>query len=363
MIDFEPTEEQALIIETVRQFAENEIRPKARECEESNALPADVLEAAHELGLVANGLPEEFGGGGEHNAVTSALITEELCWGDLAIGLGILSPSLLGVPVALFGTDEQKSRVLPSLLADNFAPGALAITEPRFDSDPFRPQTTAKRDGGDYLLDGAKAQVPWIDGGSEVLVIAADGDSVEGFLVSRDADGLSVEIEKNMGVQAMPLAELTLSGVRVPASARLGGEAGADIRQLVNRGRVGLAAAAIGMSRAAFEVSRDYAKERETFGAPIATRQAIAFKLADMAIEIDGARMLTWEAAFALDKGEDATRKAALAYNQASKVALQVADDSVQVFGGHGFIRDYMPELYLRNAAGFTSSFESLVLV
>jgi len=363
MIDFEPTEEQALIIDTVRQFAENEIRPKARECEEADALPSDVLDAAHELGLVANGLPEEFGGGGEHSAVTSTLITEELCWGDLAIGLGILSPSLVGIPVALFGTDEQKSRVLPTLLGDRFVAGALAITEPRFDSDPFRPQTTAKRDGDDYLIDGAKAQVPWIDGGGDVLVIASEGEGVAGFLVPRDADGLSVEREKNMGVQALPLSELTLSGVRVPASARLGGEAGADVRQLVNRGRVGLAAAAIGMSRAAFEISRDYAKERETFGAPIATRQAIAFKLADMAIEVDGARMLTWEAAHALDKGEDATRLAALAYNQASKVALQVADDSVQVFGGHGFIRDYLPELFLRNAAGFTSSFEGLTLV
>jgi alkylation response protein AidB-like acyl-CoA dehydrogenase len=172
-----------------------------------------------------------------------------------------------------------------------------------------------------------------------------------------------VEIEQNMGVQALPLAELGLSGVRVPASARLGGDAGADIRQLIARGRVGLAAAAIGMSRAALEIARDYAKERETFGAPIATRQAIAFKIADMAIEIDGARLLVWEAAAALDGGVEATRFAALAYSQARQVALKVADDAVQIFGGYGFIRDYLPEMYLRNAAGFTSSFEALTLV
>jgi alkylation response protein AidB-like acyl-CoA dehydrogenase len=363
MIDFEPTEEQALIRETVRQFAENEIRPRARECDEADALPADVLAASHELGLVANGLPEEFGGGGEPSAVLGCLMAEELCWGDLSIGLGILSPSLLGVPVSTMGTAEQKQRVLPTLTSDSFVPGSLAIVEPRFDSDAYRPHTTAKRDGNEYVLDGAKCQVPWLDGGQEVLVVAAEEGVAQAYLVPRDAAGLDAEIEKNLGTQALPLAELTLSGVRVPAEARLGGEAGADVHALVDRGRVGLAAAALGMSRAAFEVSRDYAKERETFGAPIATRQSIAFKIADMAIEIDGARMLTWEAACAIDQGQPATRLAALAYGQAKKVALQVADDAVQIFGGHGFIRDYLPEMYLRNAGGFISSFEALTLV
>jgi alkylation response protein AidB-like acyl-CoA dehydrogenase len=363
MIDFAPTEEQALVIETVHQFADHEIRPRARESEEASSLPSDVLESAHALGLVANGLPEEYGGGGEPSAILGCLIAEELAWGDLSIALGILSPSLLGVPVANMGTQAQKQQVLPQLTGEHFVPGSLAVLEPRFDSDPFRPQTKAKRDGDEYILDGAKCQVPWQDGGQEVLVIASEGDGLEGYLVSRDAEGLSFEIEKNMGIQALPLAELTLSGVRVPASARLGGEAGADIRQLINRGRIGLAAAAIGMSRAAFEMSRDYAKERETFGAPIATRQAIAFKLADMAIEIDGARLLTWEAACGVDSGQDTTRLAALAYGQAKHTALKVADDAVQIFGGYGFIRDYLPELYLRNAAGFTSSFEMLTLV
>jgi alkylation response protein AidB-like acyl-CoA dehydrogenase len=347
----------------VHQFAENEIRPRARECDEAAARPRDVLDAAHELGLVANGLPEEYGGGGEPSAMLGALVAEELCWGDLSIGLGILSPSLLGVPVARFGTDLQKRRVLGQLTAAAFEPGSLALVEPRFDSDPFRPRTTAKRDGGQYVLEGAKCQVPWIEGGHEVLVVASEEGRSQAFLVERDADGLQVELEKNLGTHALPLAELTLSGVRVGVDARLGGEAGADLHEIVNRGRVGLAAAAVGMSRAAFEVSRDYAKERETFGQPIATRQAIAFKIADMAIEIDGARMLTWEAACAIDAGQEATRFAALAYEQARQTTLRVADDAVQIFGGHGFIRDYLPEMYLRNAGGFISSFEALTLV
>jgi alkylation response protein AidB-like acyl-CoA dehydrogenase len=363
MIDFEPTEEQALVTETVRQFAENEIRPQARECDEAAALPREVLDTAHELGLIANGLPEEYGGGGEPSAVLGVLIAEELAWGDVSIALGILSPSLLGVPVARFGTDEQKRRVLGRLTADTFVAGALAITEPRFDSDPFRPQTTAKRDGAEYILDGAKCQVPWLDGGEEVLVVADDDGDPQAFLVPRGAEGIDVEIEKNLGTHALPLAELGLSGVRVPAEARLGGEAGADLREIVNRGRVGLSAVAVGMARAGFEASRDYAKERETFGQPIASRQAIAFKIADMAIEIDAARMLLWQAACAIDAGEDATRYAALAYEQAKRTALQVSDDAVQVFGGYGFIRDYLPEMYLRNAGGLISSFEALTLV
>jgi acyl-CoA dehydrogenase len=347
----------------VHQFAENEIRPKARECEEANSLPADVLQSATELGLVANGLPEAFGGGGEPSAILGSLIAEELCWGDLSIGLAVLSPSLLGVPTARMGTEAQQKRILPTLTSGTFVPGCLAAVEPRFDSDIFRPQTTAKQDGDAIILDGAKAQVPWIDGGEDMLVTASQDGVLQAFFVPRGADGVSVEIEKNLGTQALPLAEVTLSGVRISAEDRLGGEAGADIRELINRGRVGLASAALGMGRAAFEVARDYAKERETFGAPIATRQAIAFKLADMAIEIDGARMLTWEAAEALDLGQDATRMSVLAYNQAKRVSLKVADDAVQIFGGHGFIRDYLPELYLRNAGGFISSFEALTLV
>jgi len=359
MIDFEPTVEQQLIIETVRQFAENEVRPKTRECDEARQADADVLAGAHELGLVANGLPEAYGGGGEPSAITGCLITEELARGDLALALAILSPGLVGTPVATLGTDAQQAEILPTLTGDAFVPGALAITEPRWDSDPYRPQTTAKLDGDTIVLDGAKAQVPWLDGGRHVIVFASQDGELGAYIVPRDAEGLTAEAERNVGLRGLPTAELTLGGVRVPASARLEG----DVRSVIHRGRIGLAAAAVGMARAAFEVSRDYAKERETFGAPIATRQAIAFKLADMAIEIDGARLLAWEAANDVDTGVDAGRKATLAYNQAKQVALKAADDAVQIFGGHGFIRDYLPELHLRNAVGFTSSFEALTLV
>lgn len=361
MIDFEPSEEQALIIETVRQFAENEIRPHARVADEAGSPPQAILEAAHELGLVANALPEQHGGGGERSALTGVLIAEELGWGDMAIALAILSPGLVGLPVGEFGSESLQAQTLPGLLGDRFEAGSLAIVEPRFDFDVFHPQTTAKADGDEIILDGVKCQVPWLDGGRHVVVIATEADRLCGVVVPRDAPGLSTEPELKMGLCGLPTVELTLSGVRVPKSARLEAD-DAGLRRLIDRGRLAVAATALGTARAAFEVSRDYAKERETFGQPIATRQAIAFKLADMAIEIDGARLLVWEAAAAMDRGDDASRLTTLAYDQTTRITLQVADGAVQVFGGHGYIRDYLPELHLRNVSGL-ASFEALALV
>jgi alkylation response protein AidB-like acyl-CoA dehydrogenase len=362
LIDFEPSEEQQLIVDTVRQFAANEIRPAAHDAAESRKLPEAALGQAHELGLVAHGLDEAHGGGGERSAVTGALIAEELAWGDLAIALAILSPSLTALPVSDFGTDAQKREILPAFTGASFVPGSLALVEPSFRFDPFHPTTRAQRESDGYALSGEKCFVPWLDGDEHVLVIASEEDAPQAFLVPRDAAGLSATPERNMGIDALPTVELALDGVRVPATARLGGDAGIDHHQLVNRGRVGLAATAVGVARAAFEIARDYAKERQAFGAPIATKQAIAFKLADMAIEIDAVRLLVWEAAWCLDRGHDATRETTLASQQASRIALEVADGTVQVLGGYGYIRDYLPEMQLRNARGF-AAFEALTLV
>jgi len=364
MIGFDPTDEQALIVETVRGFVENEVRPRSRECDEAGALAKDVLSQAHELGLVANGLPEEHGGGGQRNAVTSCLIIEELAWGDLALAAGILSPSLLGVPIADFGTEAQQKELLPSLCSDAFEPGCLALVEPRFDFDAAEPQTSARKDGDEYVLVGEKCLVPWLDGSGPALVVASDeaAGSPQLFLVPRAAEGLSVKPEANLGLAGLPTVELSLDGVRINEAAKLGGASGADLSQLIDRGRTAAAAAAVGLARASFELSRDYAKEREAFGVPIATKQAIAFKLADMAIEIDAARLLTWEAAFTLDQGQKATREARLAFDKARRTAIQASDGAVQVLGGHGYIRDYLPEMHLRNAAGL-QSYEALGFV
>jgi alkylation response protein AidB-like acyl-CoA dehydrogenase len=359
MIDFTPSEEQALVVATVRQFAEKELRPLARKCEESGSLPTDLLARAHELGLVASALPAALGGGGERSAVTSALVAEELAWGDLALALAALSPGLGALPIADFGSEAQQRALLPRYLGDAFVPGALAVAEPRVDSDALRPQTRAVRSGNAFVLDGAKCLVPWLPGGGEVIVTASEGDAAQAFVVPRDAAGLHAHRDATMGVCALPLADLTLSGVRVPASARL---ANFDGRRLVARGRVALAACGVGVARAAFEVARDYAKQREAFGSKIAQKQAIAFLLANVAIEIDAARLLVWEAAWGLDHGDVALREATLALSQVKRVALDAADGAVQVLGGHGYIRDYLPELHLRNARGL-SALECVALV
>jgi alkylation response protein AidB-like acyl-CoA dehydrogenase len=362
VFDLEPSEEQSLIVDTVRQFAAEEVRPEARSACEARQLPESVIRDAHRLGLVANALPEEFGGGGERSAVTGALVAEELAHGDLSIALAILSPSLVALPVADFGTDAQRRELLPRFTAEEFVPGSLALVEPDFRFDPYHPATQAKRDGDRFVLDGEKCFVPWLTSETPVLVVASIEDEPAAFLVPRDAEGLTATPERNMGIETLPTAEIVLRGVTVPSSARLGGERGADVGRIVDRGRVGLAAAAVGVARASYEIARDYAKQREAFGAPIATKQAIAFMLADMAIEIDATRLLVWEAAWRLDSGGDASREASLAVQQARRLALGVADGAVQVLGGHGYTREYLPELHLRDARGF-ACFEALTLI
>jgi alkylation response protein AidB-like acyl-CoA dehydrogenase len=358
LIDFQPDEEQELVVETVREFAAHELRPRAREADETRKLPAELLERAHALGLVANALPEAQGGGGQRSALTGVLVAEQLAWGDLALALAILSPGLLALPLAEFGSAEQQLEWLPQLAGAAFTPGALAWVEPRFDSDVYRPATRAQRTHGGWQLDGTKCLVPWLDGLPAVGVVASEGDRLQLFIVPGDAAGLRAVPAGYMGLRALPLVELQLGAVQVPEGARIE----ADLRRVAAQGRVALAACAVGVARAAWELARDYAKQRETFGAPIATRQSIAFMLADMATEIDGLRLLVWEAAWRLDRGLDATAHAALAISQARRVALQCADGSVQIFGGYGYTREYLPELLLRNTAGF-ASFEALALV
>ena len=351
MVDFEPSEEQQLIRDTVREFATEQIRPVARHSDETGAAPEALIQQAWELGLVQNTIPEQYGGhGGSHSATTSALLCEELGWADLSIALHILAPRLIAEPVLDLGSDAQKQAVLPGFTGARFAAGSAAITEPAFNYDVRDMQTTAARANGDIVLNGAKCYVPLAAESEQILVYARGEQGVTAVLVPRDARGLSVgEREQNMGLKGLPTYELQLSDCKVPAANQLQG----DVSVLLNRQRIATAALAVGVARAAFEYARDYAKERKAFGAFIAQKQAIAFMLAEMAIEIDATRLLAWEAAWKLDRGENATREACLARRYAANAALKVTDNAVQVLGGHGYIRDHLVELFLRNARGF----------
>lgn len=365
MAGFEPSEEQKLIQHTIAQFAQEQIRPLSHEADESGEVPADIVQQGWELGLVQSSIPQEYNGFGEtRSIVTEALIAEELAWGDLSIALHLLSPRLLAFPLLEMGTEAQKKRILPAYAGEKFQPGSAAVVEPRFDFDVTDLQVTARSNNGAFVLSGRKCFVPLADQAEQVLVYAQTEDTKTAcFLVERGTAGLQLaEREKNMGIKALATYELTFDDCRVPAEARLGGDAGCDTNRLINYSRVGLAAMAVGVARAAFEYARDYAKDRHAFGVPIARKQAIAFMLAEMAIEIDASRLLTWEAAWKLDRGEDATREAYLAKNYAASMALKVTDNALQVLGGHGYIREHPVELWVRNARGF-ASFDGLVML
>lgn len=355
MISFEPSDEQSAIVEAVRRLVEKEVRPQARPCDLAEKIPPSLLDSANSLGLVMSTIPEEYGGGGEKlSAVTGVLIAEELAWGDLALAIAILSPGLHVTPLVLAGTDAQKSKYLAPFVEERFAPGAVALVEPNFRFDPRKPATTATREGDGYVLEGRKCFVPVLDGNTPFLVFAREGDAVQGFFVPRDTEGLKIETgEKNMGLFALPTAELALDKVRVGAGDRLGGDAGCDFNLLLDRSRTGLSAMAVGVSRAALNYAMEYAKERTAFGVPIATKQAIAFMLAEMAIEVDAARLLVWEAAWRIDEGLDACKAVALARRTTADTALKVTDCAVQILGGHGYIREHLVEQHLRNARGF----------
>jgi acyl-CoA dehydrogenase len=360
MINFELTDEQKMIRETVAGFALEEIRPAARAADESGEISADLVAKAGQLGLVRGAIPEDYGGYGDtRSAVTGAIVAEELACGDLAIALHLLAPRLIAYPVLEMGTEDQRARILADFATDDFAPGAAALVEPRFDFDPIALATTARRDGSGYVIDGAKCIVPLAAKAREILVYAAESPSsgssdVAAFVVPRDTPGLVIsEREKNMGIKALETYELALAGCRVSADMRLGGEQGIDFVRLLAESRVAMAAMATGVARAAYDYARSYAKERKAFGVPIATKQAVAFMLAEMAIEIDASRLLVWEAAARLDKGDSALKESYQARNYAAQSALMVADSALQILGGHGYIREHPVEMWLRNARAF----------
>jgi alkylation response protein AidB-like acyl-CoA dehydrogenase len=363
MVNFKPSDEQELIRETMAGFAREVLRPHAREADERNAVPEDVVQRGWELGLVQSAIPERLGGYGDaRSAVTGALLLEELAYGDLAMTLHLLAPRLVTIPLLVAGTEEQREAWLPRFAGASFAPGAAAFNEPRWDFDPTALQTRAEQRGGEWVLTGEKCLVPLAAQAEALLVYASTADGLAAFVIEPRTPGVTVgERELNMGIKALDTYPVRLEGVRVPAASRLGG-AGVDLQPLVDASRVAVAALAVGVSRAAFDYARDYAKERRAFGAAIAQKQAIAFKLADMAIEIDAMRLLAWEAAWKLDRGEPATREAYLAKSYASHAALTITDNALQVLGGHGYIRDHAVELFLRNARGF-ATFDGLAIV
>lgn len=362
MLDFRPDEEQKMLTETIARLAKDKIRKVYRDAEEEGDIPDDVVQAGWEIGLLPTGIPEEFGGFGEYSSVTGALAFEEFAWGDLAVTLRVMQPNLVAVPIMLCGTTAQKEQYLPQFCDETPPPMTAAIIEPLVKVNPYRLVTTATRDGDDYVLQGTKVYVPAADEAEVFLVYANEDDVTQAYLVPAGTSGLAVgAADKLMGIRALPTHLVTFDNVRIPAANRLGGEMGSDPKLLINHSRVALGAAAVGVARAGYEYALDYAKQRVQFGEPIAHRQSIAFMLADMATEIDEARLLVWETAWLLDQGQDATAEATIMKQQVDRMVVQVADRALQVLGGYGYIREYPVELWLRNARGF-ATFDGLAM-
>ncbi len=357
MISFGPTEEQAVAREALREFAVKAMRPIARECDEASAIPEAFLQSAWELGLTSTQIPEVFGGAGEtRSPVTNALVLEELAYGDASLALAAVAPSLFANALLDHGTDAQRKELLPLFCGERFHAASLALVEPSPAFDVLGMRTKAEPKGDGFVLSGRKSFVPLGDRASHFLVVARSGagfgfEALDAFVVPRDAHGLVFsEVEKNLGLRALATTTLTLDRVEVPGSARLGGEKGIDARRLVNASRAALGAALTGLARAVTEYAIPYAKDRVAFGEAIAKKQAIAFTLADMRIETDAMRHLVWKAASQLEHGTDATKAAQLARDYAAEECMKIADNGVQVLGGHGFIREHPVEMWYRNA-------------
>jgi len=359
MINFELDEEQQLIRDTVVSFARDEVRPHAREADEKGRIPSELVKKGRELGCVQSVIPERFGGfGNAHSAITGAVVAEELAYGDLSIAMHLLAPRLVTVPILELGSATLQKSVLPRFCGERFEPASAAVMEPRMDFDAMAPATTLKRDGDDYTLSGEKCLVPLGNDARQFLVIASlangTGEShPRALVVDRETPGLTVGArERNMGLKALATTRVSFDGCKIPRDQILDGD-DAAIARIANLWRVAQAAMAVGVARAAFDYARDYAKDRRAFGQAIAQKQAIAFMLADMAMEVDAMRLLTWEACWKLDRKEDATREAFLAKRYSADAALKITDNAVQVLGGHGYIRDHLVELFLRNARSF----------
>ncbi|HTY63716.1 MAG TPA: acyl-CoA dehydrogenase family protein [Acidobacteriota bacterium] len=354
MYSFEPTDEQKIIVDAARKLAVKEFRTRMSDADEKSEPASEWMQAGWELGLLQASIPESYGGYGEHSALTSALATEELAWGDLSATLALTAPNLIALPILHCGTEEQKKEMLPHFCGDSYVYGSAALMEPRLDFDPNALQTTATKKDGKYILSGAKCNVPFAAESEWILAYASCEGKCQGFLLPKGIPGLIVkEREKNMGMRAFPMYAVELQECIVDARQRLGGDAGCDYQLLLNSSRTALSAMAVGVARAAYEFALDYAKNRKAFGEMIAQRQSIAFMLSDMITDIEAARMMVWEAAWRLDEKKDATHEAYLALNFAGDMSVMAADRAVQILGGYGYIRDFPVELYLRNARGF----------
>jgi alkylation response protein AidB-like acyl-CoA dehydrogenase len=355
LFDVTPDDEQQMFQEAGRSFAEEKVRPAALEADADCSTPPELLAQAAELGVNMLGVPEELGGVvHEQAAVTSVLIGEALAHGDLGIAYAALAPGAVATAIGHWGSAEQEATYLPAFTGEDVPAAALAILEPRPLFDPLRLETKARRDAGDWVLDGVKSLVARAADCELFLVAAEAGEGPALFVIEPGAEGLSVEAEPAMGLRPAATGRLLLEGVRVPESALLGEGRREDYVECVNRARIAWCGLAVGTSQAVLDYVIPYVNERSAFGEPISNRQGVAFAVSDIGIETGGMRLTTYRAASRADHGEDFAREAALARRLCSAKGMKIGSEGVQLLGGHGFVKEHPVERWYRDlrAAG-----------
>ena len=351
MISFTPSEEQTVMKETLVKLVQSGIKDAAHEMDERCHIPKELITRFRELGTAQSMIPEALGGYEmPPSPLMNALILEELAAGDMGYAVAASLPSLFIAPVLEHGSDEQKEKYLPDFAAGE-GEGTLALNEPHFGFDAAVPRTTAELKNGSCVINGIKCFVPLAASAKYILTAASLEGENSLFIVDRDNPGIVIgDREKNLGLNTLELYTVEFKNCEIPGKDRLCGADGYD--RFLQRTRTAMAALGTGVARASFEYARDYSKERIQFGEVIASRQSIAFMIAEMAYEVDSMRLLTWKAASALESGRDAKRESYLAKMYAGEMAMKITDFGVQVLGGHGYIREHPVERYYRNGRG-----------
>lgn len=361
LFDLTPSDEQAMLREAAHSFAMEQLRPAAAAADTTRAAPAELLKASSDLGFAVMGIPEALGGAGsERSTVANVLIASALAEGDLSLAVACLAPSAVSTALTLWGDESQQAQYLPAFTGDEAPAAALAVQEPQVLFDAFALATTATRTAQGYVLDGVKSLVPR-GRDCELFVVAALLDGApQLFLVESKTEGVTLEDEAAMGLRAAATARLQLKQVNLPASAALG--TADDYAECIALSRLAWCALAVGAGQAMLDHVIPYANERVAFGEPISHRQAVAFMIADIAVELDGLRLATLRAAAQAERGEDCARATAIARELATSKAMQIGKDGLQVLGGHGFTKEYPVERWYRDlrACGFM---EGVVLV
>ena len=356
-MNFDSNENQIMIAQMVRDFAEKEIRPHMNQWDADEYFPVETMKKMGELGLLGIYLPEEYGGSGfsYFEYATALMELGKVCGG---IGLSVAAHNSLCLGhIYYHGTEEQKKKYLPKLASGEFI-GAWGLTEPNTGSDAMRMKTTAVKDGDEWVINGAKNWITHGLSGDVAVVLVRTGElldskGITAFIIEKGMPGFSaVKIKDKLGVRASETAEMIFDNVRVP-DANVIGELGMGFiqaMQVLDGGRISIAALSCGVARGAYEASVKYAKEREQFGKPISQFQAIAFKLADMATEVEAAELLTFQAAYLKNNKMPMTRQGAFAKYYASEVSVRCGNEAVQIMGGYGYTKEYPAEKFLRDS-------------